>query len=81
MNRIEIKDSRQRVLDILKNFEMTYGFKADLVCVNSQTIGTDSYNEIQDILNEENIATEIDDRVAAGTFMFQNRELAVSNVL
>lgn len=81
MDNLETKDCKQRVLNILKTFENTYGRKADLVNVNSQTIGTELYNEMKTILDEENIATEIDDHVAIGTFMFQNRELSISDML
>lgn len=77
----ERKAYKQKVLNTLKNFENTYGLKADLVNVNSQTVGTALYNEMKAILDEENIAIEIEDRVAVGTFMFLNRELIVSNML
>lgn len=77
----ERKDYKQKVLNTLKNFEDTYGLKADLVNVNSQTVGTALYNEMKTILDEENIAIEIEDRVSVGTFMFLNRELIVSNML
>ena len=81
MEDMEKKDCKRKVLNSLKNFEDTYGLKADLVNVNSQTVGTESYNEMKTILDEENIAIEIDDHVVIGTFMFLNRELVVSNML
>lgn len=81
MEESERKDYEQRVLKALKNFENTYGFKADLVIVNNQTVGTELYNEMKTILDQEKIAIEIENRVPVGTFMFQNRELIVSNML
>lgn len=81
MEDIEREDYKKRVLDKLKSFEDTYGSKADLVNVNSQTVGTKIYNQMKTILDEENIAVEIDDRVIVGKFMFLNRELVISNLL
>lgn len=81
MEDIEREDCKKRVLEILKTFENTYGSKADLVNVNSQTVGTETYNEMKTILDKENIAMEIDDRVIVGKFMFLNRELVISNLL
>jgi hypothetical protein len=49
--------------------------------VNSQTVGTEVYIVMKAILNEQNIAIEIDDRITVGKFMFVNRELAASNTL
>ena len=70
-----------RVCNILKVFRHKYGLSADLVNVNRQTIDTEAYNIMKAILEEQNIAIEIDDRVKAGKFMFVNRELAASNML
>jgi len=81
MNDAKAQDYKMRVLNILKVFKYKYGFKADLVNINSQTMGTDMFAVMQPILEEQNIAIEIDDRVAVGKFMFVNRELAASNIL
>ena len=81
MNDAKTGDYRMRVADILKVFRHTYGLKADLVHVNEQTVGTEAYNIMKIILEEQTIAIEIDDRVAIGKFMFVNRELAASNRL
>ena len=70
-----------RVTDILKVFRYKYGSKADLVCVNRQTMDTEAFNIMKTILEEQTIPIEIDDRVAVGKFMFINRELAASNLL
>jgi len=72
---------KSRVSNILKVFRHKYGLRADLVCVNSQTIGSEVYTIMKAILNEQDIAIEIDDRVTVGKFMFVNRELAASNML
>lgn len=81
MNDTKAQDYKIRVSNILKVFTHKYGRKADLVNVNSQTIGSTTYNVMKTILNEQNIAIEIDDRVAVGKFMFVNRELAASDNL
>ena len=81
MSHTKIQDYKIRVSNILKVFTHKYGRKADLVNVNSQTIGSETYNIMKTILDEQNIAIEIDDRVAVGKFMFINRELAASNIL
>ena len=81
MENAKILDYKSRVLNILKVFRHKYGLKADLVNVNSQTIGTEVYIIMKSILNEQNIAIEIDDRMPVGKFMFINRELAASNLL
>jgi hypothetical protein len=81
MNDWETEDYKRRVLKILKIYSDTYGLKADLVNVHSQTIGRENYNVMKNILAMENIAIEIDDRVAVGKFMFLNREPAVANML
>lgn len=81
MEDAKLQEYKSRVSNILKVFRHTYGLRADLVCVNSQTIGTDVYIVMQSILNEQNIAIEIDDRITVGKFMFVNRELASSNML
>jgi hypothetical protein len=81
MNDMKMQDYQVRVADILKVFRHKYGLKADLVSVNRQTIGTEAYKIMQTILEERNIAIEIDDRVAVGKFMFINRELAASDML
>ena len=78
MNDAKIRDYKMRVENILKTFREKYGLKADVVNVNSQTIGTEAYIIMKSILAERNVAIEIDDRVAVGKFMFVNRELAVS---
>jgi hypothetical protein len=81
MNEIDTEDYRRRVLKILKTYSDTYGLKADLVNVNSRTIGRENYKVMKAILAEQNIGIEIDDRVTVGKFMFLNRELAVANML
>ena len=81
MEDTKTQDYRRRVSNILKVFTHKYGLNADLVSVNSQTIGTEAYNIMKAILSEKNIAIEIDDRVAFGKFMFVNSELAASNML
>jgi len=81
MEDAKMQEYKSRVLNILKVFRNTYGLRADLVNVNSQTIGTEAYIIMKSILNEQNIAIEIDDRMTVGKFMFVNRELAVSNIL
>ena len=81
MNDTKTQDYKIRVANILKVFTHTYGRDADLVNINSQTIGSPTYNILKSILEEQNIAIEIDDRVAVGKFMFINRELAASNML
>lgn len=81
MEEEKMQDYKLRVSNILKVFRHKYGLKADLVNVNSQTIGSESYNIIKAILSEQNIPIEIDDRVVVGKFMFINRELAASNML
>ena len=81
MNDTKTQDYKIRVSNILKIFSHKYGRKADLVNVNRQTIGSASFNIMKTILDEQNIAIEIDDRVAVGKFMFVNRELAASNLL
>ena len=77
----DTEDYKRRVLKILKIYLDTYGLKADLVNVHSQTIDRENYNVMKNILAMENIAIEIDDRVDVGKFMFLNRELAVANML
>ena len=81
MDDTKTQDYQRRVSNILKTFGDKYGLKADLVNVNSQTIGTEIYNIMKTILDEQNISIEIDNRVALGKFMFLNRELAASNML
>lgn len=81
MDDAKTQDYKIRVSNILKVFSHKYGLKADLVNVNSQTIGTEIFDIMKPILEERKIAIEIDDRVAAGKFMFINRELAASNML
>lgn len=81
MNDTKMQDYKLRVSDILKVFTHKYGFKANLVNVNSQTIGTEAFKIMKTILDERNIAIETDDRVARGKFMFVNRELAASDNL
>jgi hypothetical protein len=81
MSHTKTQDYKIRVSNILKVFTHKYGRKADLVNVNSQTIGSATYNIMKTILEEQNIAIEIDERVAVGKFMFINRELAASNML
>lgn len=81
MKDMKTQDYKMRVANILKVFRHKYGLNADLVSVNSQTIGTESYIIMKTILDEQKIAIEIDDRVTVGKFMFINRELAASNML
>ena len=81
MNDPKTQDYKIRVSNILKVFTHKYGRKADLVNVNSQTIGSAAYDIMKNILNEQDIAIEIDDRVAVGKFMFVNREIAASDDL
>jgi hypothetical protein len=81
MDDTKTQDYKMRVSNILKVFTHKYGLKADLVNINSQTIGTTTYNIMKPILEEKNITIEIDDRVVVGKFMFINRELAASNML
>lgn len=81
MKEEKIQDYKSRVSNILKVFRHKYGLKSDLVCVNSQTVGTEVYIVMRSILHEQNIAIEIDDRITVGKFMFVNRELAASNML
>ena len=81
MNDAKTHDYKIRVSNILKVFTHKYGRNADLVNVNSQTIGSATYNIMKTILDEQNIAIEIDDRVTVGKFMFVNRELAASDNL
>lgn len=81
MDDAKTQDYKIRVSNILKAFTDKYGLKADLVNVNSQTIGTDAFKIMKHILDERKIAIEIDDRVAVGKFMFINRELAASDRL
>ena len=76
-----MQEYKSRVSNILKVFRHKYGLRADLVCVNSQTVGTEVYIVMESILNEQNIAIEIDDRILVGKFMFINRELAAANML
>ena len=61
MENAETQDYRKRVFDILKVFAYKYGLKADVVNVNSQTIGTKAYKIMKIILNEQNIPIEVDD--------------------
>jgi hypothetical protein len=70
-----------RVANILKVFRHTYGIDADLVNVNSRTIGSKTFIIMKTILEEKKIAIEIDDRVLVGKFMFVNRELSASDML
>lgn len=81
MNDAKTQDYKVRVSNILKVFSHKYGIKADLVNINSQTIGMEIFDIMKPILEERKIAIEIDDRVAVGKFMFINRELAASNML
>ena len=81
MEDAKILDYKSRVSNILKVFRHKYGLRVDLVCVNRQTIGTEVYNIMKSILNEQNIPIEIDDQLTVGKFMFVNRELAASNML
>lgn len=81
MDDAKTQDYKVRAEKMLKAFTEKYGLKADLVNVNSQTIGTETYNIMKAVLEEQNVAIEVDDRVAVGKFMFVNRELAVSNNL
>lgn len=81
MNDTKTQDYKIRVSNILKVFTHKYGRNADLVNINSQTIGSATYNIMKAILDEQNIAIEIDDRVTVGKFMFVNRELAASDNL
>lgn len=81
MKEEQIQDYKSRVSNILKVFRHKYGLKADLVCINSQTVGSEVYTVMKSILKEQNIAIEIDDRITVGKFMFVNRELAASNLL
>jgi hypothetical protein len=81
MNDTKTQDYKIRVSNILKVFTHKYGRKADLVNINSQTIGSQPYMIMKSILEEQNISIEIDDRVAVGKFMFINRELAASDML
>ena len=77
----KMQEYRSRVSNMLKVFRHKYGLKSDLVCVNSQTVGSEVYIMMKSILNEQNIAIEIDDRVTVGKFMFVNRELAAADTL
>jgi hypothetical protein len=79
MDEAKTRDYDRRVTNILKVFSDKYGLEADLVNVNSRTIGTEAYQIMQTILNDRNIALEINDRVAIGKFMFVNRGLVASN--
>ena len=81
MEEAKILEYQSRVSNILKVFRYKYGRRADLVCVNSRTVGSEVYLVMKSILNEQNIAIEIDDRITVGKFMFVNRELAASNIL
>lgn len=81
MEAAKIQEYKSRVSNILKVFRYKYGLKADLVCVNRQTVETDVYIVMKSILDEQNIAIEIDNRITVGKFMFVNRELAASNIL
>lgn len=81
MKEEKTQEYKSRVSNILKVFRHKYGLKADLVCVNSQTVGTEVYIVMKAILNERNIAIKIDDRITVGKFMFVNRELTASNML
>lgn len=81
MEDVKLQEYKSRVSNILKVFRHKYGLRSDLVCVNSQTVGSDVYIMMNAILKEQNIAIEIDDRISVGKFMFINRELAASNVL
>jgi hypothetical protein len=81
MNHAEIQDYKMRVANILKVFRHTYGLDADLVNVNSRTIGSKTFVIMKTILEEKKIAIEIDDRVLVGKFMFVNRELSASDML
>ncbi|HEY8560364.1 MAG TPA: hypothetical protein VIL74_08295 [Pyrinomonadaceae bacterium] len=81
MKEEKMQDYKSRVSNILKVFRYKYGLKADLVCVNSQTVGTEVYVVMKAILKERNIAIQVDDRTPVGKFMFVNRELAASNIL
>ena len=75
MREAKIQDYKMRVANILKVFKYQYGFRSDLVCVNSQTVGTEAFNIMQAILDEKNIGLEVDDRVPVGKFMFVNANL------
>ena len=77
----KMQEYRSRVSNMLKVFRHKYGLKSDLVCVNSQPVGSEVYIMMKSILNEQNIAIEIDDRVTVGKFMFVNRELAAADTL
>jgi hypothetical protein len=81
MNDAKTQNYKLRVSNILKVFAHKYGRRADLVNVNSRTIGTEPFKIMKTILDEQNIAIEIDDRVAHGKFMFVNRERATANGL
>ena len=81
MSDTKTREYEIRVSNILKVFTDKYGRGADLVNINSQTIGSPTYNIMKTILEQRSIAIEIDDRVAVGQFMFVNRELAASNML
>ena len=81
MDDTKTQDYKIRVSNILKVFTHKYGRNADLVNVNSQTIGSAAYSIMKTVLEAQNIAIEIDDRGAVGKFMFVNRELAASNIL
>lgn len=81
MNDAKTQDYKSRVSNMLKVFTHKYGRRADLVNVNTQTIGTEAFVIMKNILEEQNIAIEIDDCVAVGKFMFVNREIKTSNSL
>jgi hypothetical protein len=81
MDDTKIQGYKIRVAELLKVFRYQYGLKADLVNVNSQTVGTEAFNIMKTILEERNIAIEIDDRVAAGKFKFVRREMTATSIL
>ncbi len=81
MSEEKIQDYATRVTDILKVFRHRHGFGADLVCVNSETIGTEAFDIMKDILDDRKIAIEVDDGVPVGKFMFISKRSRTSNAL
>lgn len=75
MSEAKIRNYRMRVADVLKVFKYRYGFRSDLVCVNRATIGTEAFDIMKTILEEQNIALEVDDRVPVGKFMFVSENM------
>lgn len=69
------------VNEALRMFLDRYGMKADVVCVSRDTVGTDAYEVMNEVLAEHGIGLEVDDRITDGKFMFVNRELAATDRL